>query len=56
MPAHNAAQTPKQTYEEIPHDIVDDILLVDDKSSDDTVVVAKELNLKMLILQRSDRP
>jgi glycosyltransferase involved in cell wall biosynthesis len=49
MPAYNAAKTLRRTYEEIPHDVVDDILLVDDKSDDDTVLLAKELNLKIFL-------
>ncbi len=40
LPAYNAARTVKRTVEEIPHDIVDEIILVDDASQDDTVAVA----------------
>jgi len=47
MPAFNAAQTLKKTVAEIPRDLVDDILLVDDASSDETVEVAKGLGLKV---------
>ena len=44
MPAYNAAQTVRQTYEEIlEQQIVDDIILVDDQSRDETVAVAKTL-------------
>jgi glycosyltransferase involved in cell wall biosynthesis len=45
MPAYNAAKTLQQTYNEIPLDVVDDVLLVDDGSSDQTVAVARELGL-----------
>jgi glycosyltransferase involved in cell wall biosynthesis len=45
MPAYNAARTLQQTYREIPLDVVDDVLLVDDGSSDTTVRVARELGL-----------
>jgi glycosyltransferase involved in cell wall biosynthesis len=45
MPAYNAEFTLRRTYEEIPREIVDDIILVDDASSDRTVEVARELNL-----------
>ena len=45
MPAYNAARTLEQTYSEIPLDVVDDVLLVDDGSSDETVAVARELGL-----------
>jgi glycosyltransferase involved in cell wall biosynthesis len=45
MPAYNAAKTLQQTYSEIPLDIVDEVLLVDDGSSDATVELAQELGL-----------
>ncbi len=45
MPAYNAAETLTRTVAEIPGDVVDEILLVDDASSDNTVEVAKELGL-----------
>lgn len=45
MPAYNAAKTLRQTYSELPLDIVDDVLLVDDGSSDTTVELARELGL-----------
>jgi glycosyltransferase involved in cell wall biosynthesis len=43
MPARNAARTLEQTYEAIPRDWVDEIVLVDDKSTDDTLDVARRL-------------
>lgn len=49
MPAYNAARTLKKTYDDIPKDIVDDIILTDDHSSDDTVAIAKSLNLKLFV-------
>ncbi len=45
MPAYNAAKTLRQTYNEVPLDIVDEVLLVDDGSSDETVALARELGL-----------
>ena len=49
MPAYNAEKTLKKTYSEIPKDIVDEVLLVDDKSHDKTVQKAKELGLTTYI-------
>lgn len=45
LPAYNAARTLRQTYAEIPHDIVDDVILTDDASVDGTVALAKELGI-----------
>jgi glycosyltransferase involved in cell wall biosynthesis len=53
MPAYNAARTLKQTCEEIPRDVVDEVLLVDDKSNDETVILAKELNLTIFAHDRN---
>ena len=52
LPAYNAARTLRQTYAEIPHDIVDDVILTDDASRDDTVAVARDLGIEVL---RHDR-
>jgi len=45
MPAYNAEKTLRQTFGEIPRDIVDDVLVVDDASRDHTVDVCRELGL-----------
>jgi glycosyltransferase involved in cell wall biosynthesis len=45
LPAYNAAQTLKQTYEEIPFDIVDEVILIDDASKDATVEMAQSLGI-----------
>jgi len=45
MPAYNAEKTLEMTYAEIPKDIVDEVLLVDDKSRDSTVPKAKKLGI-----------
>ncbi|MBI4115242.1 MAG: glycosyltransferase family 2 protein [Candidatus Omnitrophica bacterium] len=45
LPAYNAAKTLEQTYQEIDRGIVDEILLVDDKSHDETVAVARRLGI-----------
>jgi glycosyltransferase involved in cell wall biosynthesis len=49
MPAYNAAKTLTNTYREIPHDVVDDVLLVDDASHDATVTVARELGIRCVV-------
>lgn len=49
MPAYNAAKTLKKTYNDIPKNIVDEIILVDDSSADKTTVIAKELGLEVFI-------
>lgn len=47
MPAYNAAKTLRQTYSEVPLDLVDEVILVDDDSSDATVALAQEMGLKI---------
>ena len=49
MPAYNAEKTLEQTYNEIPFDIVDEVILVDDKSNDNTVKKAKELGITHIV-------
>ena len=49
LPAYKAAKTIERTYREIPFDIVDDVVLVDDNSPDDTVEVGKSLGIKHII-------
>lgn len=48
MPAYNAARTLIQTYEDVPKDIVKEIILVDDKSHDETVRIARDLGLTIV--------
>lgn len=50
LPAYKAAQTLEKTYCEIPFDIVDHVILVDDNSPDDTVSVAKKLKIKHIVV------
>lgn len=45
MPAYNAEKTLEKTYNDLPKQIVDEVILVDDKSSDKTIEVAKRLSL-----------
>src|SRR5262245_60748359 len=52
LPAYNAARTLRQTYAEIPRDVVDDILLVDDASQDGTATIANSLGIDTI---RHDR-
>lgn len=49
LPAYNAEETIEKTYNELPFDIVDDVLLVDDKSSDKTLSAAKKLGIRAYI-------
>ncbi|MBO8430239.1 glycosyltransferase family 2 protein [Spirochaetes bacterium] len=49
MPAYNAEKTLKQTYDEIYKDFVDEVILVDDNSQDNTKLVSKELNIKTIV-------
>jgi glycosyltransferase involved in cell wall biosynthesis len=49
MPAYNAAQTLERTLDDIPRDWVDEIILVDDRSRDDTVDLAKKLGLRVFV-------
>ncbi len=49
MPAYNAAKTLRQTYDEIYKDFVDEVILVDDNSQDETRDIAKELGIKTIV-------
>lgn len=49
MPAYNAAKTLVKTYRDIPQDIVDEVLVVDDDSSDQTVRIARRLKLPTFV-------
>jgi len=49
MPAYNAARTLENTVAEIPMDLVDEVLVTDDASSDDTVEVARRLGLRTVV-------
>lgn len=49
LPAYNAAKTLEQTYAEIPFDIVDEVVLVDDASRDETVEVGRSIGIKHII-------
>jgi glycosyltransferase involved in cell wall biosynthesis len=49
MPAYNAARTLEDTYAEIPKDLADNIILVDDFSSDHTVAVSRKLGIETIV-------
>ncbi|MGM0636533.1 MAG: glycosyltransferase family 2 protein [Bacteroidota bacterium] len=49
LPAYNASKTLEQTYSEIPFSIVDEVILVDDLSNDDTIDIAKKLGIKHIV-------
>lgn len=54
MPAYNAEATLEQTYAEIPHDVVDEVILVDDASGDDTAAVARSLGIRHVIVHNAN--
>src|SRR5512143_687544 len=49
MPAYNAEKTLIQTYAELPHEYVDEVILVDDASRDSTAAIARELGIRTII-------
>lgn len=55
LPAYNAALTLEKTYNEIPFDIVDDVVLVDDASKDSTAELAANLGIKHVIRHQKNR-
>ena len=55
LPAYNAALTLKKTYDEIPFDIVDDVVLVDDHSKDNTSEVAKNIGIRHVIRHEKNK-
>ncbi|MGB1318162.1 MAG: glycosyltransferase family 2 protein, partial [Flavobacteriales bacterium] len=55
LPAYNAASTLETTYNEIPMEIVDEVVLVDDASPDNTVDVGKDLGIKHIVKHQNNR-
>lgn len=55
LPAYNAAKTLEMTYNEIPMDLVDEVVLVDDNSSDNTVERGKELGIKHIVRHEQNK-
>lgn len=54
LPAYNAEKTLQQTFEEIPFDIVDEVILTDDCSSDRTVQLANEIGIEHIIEHKTN--
>lgn len=55
LPAYNAAKTLQKTFEEIPFDVVDDVIITDDFSHDDTITIAKEIGIKHIIIHDQNK-
>lgn len=55
LPAYNAAETLKMTFNEIDFNLVDDVILVDDHSNDKTVDVAREIGIKHIIEHQENK-
>lgn len=55
MPAYNAEKTLEQTLKEIPRDIVDEVILTDDSSKDNTVQKAMELGIREIIIHEKNK-
>jgi glycosyltransferase involved in cell wall biosynthesis len=54
MPAYNAEKTLEQTYKEIPMDVVDEVILTDDHSRDDTAEKGRELGIKEVLVHEKN--
>jgi glycosyltransferase involved in cell wall biosynthesis len=55
LPAYNASKTLEITYREIDFSIVDDVILVDDLSNDDTVEIGKKLGIKHIVVHEQNK-
>ena len=55
LPAYNAEKTLEKTYNEIPFDIVDEVILVDDNSNDNTVQTALRLGITHIITHEANK-
>ena len=55
LPAYNAGKTLQKTFHEIPFDVVDDVILTDDFSNDETVAIAKKIGIKHIILHDKNK-
>ncbi len=55
MPAYNAAKTLEKTYKEIPFDLVDEVVLCDDASRDNTSALAREIGIRHVIVHEKNK-
>ena len=55
LPAYNAASTIEKTYNEIPFDVVDEVVLVDDFGQDNTIEIGKKLGIKHIIRHEKNK-
>ena len=55
MPAYNAERTVEQTFAEIPMDIVDEVILTDDCSKDQTILKAKQLGINQILIHEKNK-
>ncbi|MEZ5030420.1 MAG: glycosyltransferase family 2 protein [Saprospiraceae bacterium] len=55
LPAYNAAATLKKTYDEIPFDLVDEVILCDDASRDNTAEVARQIGIEHVIVHENNK-
>lgn len=55
LPAYNAALTLEKTYNEIPMDLVDEVILCDDASSDNTSILAKQIGINHIIIHEKNK-
>jgi glycosyltransferase involved in cell wall biosynthesis len=55
LPAYNASKTLQKTFEEIPFDIVDEVIITDDFSNDNTVELAKNIGIKHIIQHKKNK-
>ena len=55
FPAYNAAKTLERTFNELPFDIVDETILVNDASKDNTAALAKRIGINHVIIHDSNK-
>jgi glycosyltransferase involved in cell wall biosynthesis len=55
LPAYNASKTLEITYNEVDFSIVDDVILVDDLSKDDTIEVGKKLGIRHIVAHEQNK-